>query len=143
MTDVLLRHEPDGGNIDYVNGQAVMSDGLETAAYLSLFGGNEQDSGDESDNALQWWGNLTESDQAHRLRSRTQYLLRNLPLIPSNLKRLEEAAALDLAWFVDAGPASYVGVTVRQTGVNAVEFAISIIIDDELFSYTFPYQAPQ
>jgi phage gp46-like protein len=140
MTDVLLFHEDDGGNIDFVNGQSEMSAGLEVAAYLSMFGGNEQDSGEEADEPLEWWGNKTESVPARKYRSRTQNLLRSIPVVPANLRRIEEAAGLDLTWFVEDGPASYVGVVCSIPGHNRVRWDISIVIDDEKFSFSFTYQ---
>jgi phage gp46-like protein len=140
MTDVLLFHEDDGGNINFVNGAADMSAGLEGAAYLSMFGGNEQDSGEEADDPLEWWGNKTESVPTKKYRSRTQNLLRSFPIVPGNLRRLEEAAGLDLAWFVEDGPASYVGVVCSIPGLNRVRWVISVVIDDEKFSFEFTYR---
>jgi len=100
--DVLIFQTVNGGEITISNGAPKLTEGLETAAYLSLFGGNEQDSGQTADDAKQWWGNLSEPDPANRYRSATQYLLATLPLIPANLQRIEEAAETDLAWMVDS-----------------------------------------
>lgn len=93
-----LFHTADGGEIEIVGGLITMSDGLETAVYLSLFGGNERDSGIEGDAPLQWWGNLTEAEAARQYRSETQHLVRSLPAIPANLRRIEDAVMRDLAW---------------------------------------------
>ena len=65
--DVLLYHTPDGGEIEMVNGLVTMSGGLETMAYLCLFGGNEEDDGRPGHDQLQAVGLL------HRV------LLRRLP----------------------------------------------------------------
>ena len=43
--DVLLFQTIDDGNVEVINGIITMSGGLDTAAYLSLFGGNEEDDG--------------------------------------------------------------------------------------------------
>ncbi len=141
MTDVLLRQFNDGGNISYVNGQAVLSDGLETAAYLSMWGGNERDSGLEADDALQWWGNLIEPDEDRKYRSRTQNLLRSLPLIPANLLRIEEAAAADLEWFVTSELASFVRTTASIPAVNRVRIVVEIVVNNEDFKFVFTEQA--
>jgi hypothetical protein len=72
-----------------------MSGGLETSAYLSLFGGNEDDAG-LSDKTMQWWGNVG-AEQAKQYRSETQNLLKSLPLTSSNLLRVEAAAGREHA----------------------------------------------
>lgn len=139
MTDVLLRHFADGGDIEYINGQATMSDGLETSAYLSLFGGNERDSGLEDGDTLQWWGNLAERDPSSIYRSQTQHLLRSIALVPSNLKRLEDAADADLAWYTDSGLATFAGAVVSLVGVNRVDYDVRIEIADESFEFSFSF----
>jgi len=142
MTDVLLSQlTEDGGGITYANGRAVTSDGLETAAYTSLFGGNERDSGLEADDALQWWGNLIEPDEDRKYRSRTQNLLRSLPLVPANLLRIEEAAAADLEWFFTSGLASFVSVTASIPAVNTVRIVVEIVVNNEDFKFVFTEQA--
>ncbi len=137
MTDVLLRHQPDGGNLEYKNGAALMSDGLESAAYLSLFGGNEQDSGADGDALREWWGNKIERIEARKYRSRFQNLMASLPLVPGNLARLEEAAALDISWFVDEGVASYLNVNASIPAINTVKLDVLIVVDDETFRFAF------
>lgn len=141
MTDPLLRQEDDGGSIEFINGRIVVSDGLETAAYLSLFGGNERDSGLEADDALQYWANLIERDEDRKYRSRLQNLLRSLPLIPANLLRIEEAAAADLEWFVTSELASFVRVTASIPAVNRIRIVVEIVINDEDFKFVFTEQA--
>lgn len=128
ISDVHLRHTDDGGEIDFVGGQAVLSDGLESAVYLSLWGGNERDSGKTSDTALQWWGNLGESDPAYQYRSETQYLLRSLPATPANLRRVEDAAMHDLAWLTGMKIASACSVSVSMPAVNSVQIDITLEI---------------
>lgn len=138
MTDVLLRHDDDGGDLTYTNGQAVMSaDGLETAAYLSLFGGNELDSGADGDSLREWWGNQIERIESRKYRSRFQNLMASLPLVPANLARLEEAAALDLTWFVAEGIATYVNVDASIPAINTVKLDVLIVVDDEAHRFEF------
>lgn len=126
MTDVLLRQTPDGGDITIEGGLLLMSEGLETAAYLSLFGGNEDDPA-EADRTLQWWGNLLETEPERAQRSETQYLLRSLPAIPVNLRRIEQAAARDLQWMLDTETAQSVAVEATIPAVNRVSIALVII----------------
>jgi len=126
LTDVLLRQTNDGGNITIQGGLVLLSEGLETAAYLSLFGGNEDDPA-EADTVLQWWGNLLDAEPERAYRSETQYLVRSLPAIPANLRRIEQAAARDLKWFVDTGVALSVTVEARIPALNKIGIALVII----------------
>lgn len=136
--DVLLFQSPDGGNITCQAGQVEMTeDGLASAAYLSLFGGNEDDTGSDGDKPKQWWGNVDEPDVQKHYRSETQALLHALPAVPENLKRIEDAAESDLAWFVERGIASSVAVEARMPGVNRIRLEVLIVVQDEEFRMVF------
>lgn len=135
--DVRLLHAADGGEIESVNGVITMDAGLETAVYLSLFGGNEQDGGLQGDDSKQWWGNLTETDPSRKYRSETQKLLRSIPAIPVNMRRIEDAIGRDLAWMVDSGLASLVSALVTIPGLNRINIAINIEIGDQAYEIVF------
>lgn len=126
--DVLLFQTNDDGEIEVENGRATLTGGLETAAYLSLFGGNEPDSG-RADDPLTWWGNLAETQPERQYRSETQYLLRSLPAIPANLRRLEQAAERDLAWMVSVNAAASVSATASIPARNRVRLVVRIEAD--------------
>lgn len=98
MTDVYLFQTLDDGDITTERGDIERTAGLETAVYLSLFGGNEADNGSEATRDAQWWGNVGLTDPEQRQVSRTQYLLRNGPPSLASLIPLERAVARDLAW---------------------------------------------
>lgn len=123
--DVKLFQTNDEGEITVEGGIVEMSGGLETSAYLSLFGGNEDDDGLQ-DSAATWWGNLDETEPAREHRSETQHLLQALPSIPNNLKRIKAAAERDLDWFLSENVASSVIVTVSMPGVNKIKLVIDI-----------------
>lgn len=135
MTDVRHYHAPDGGEISIVNGGVELSEGLETTAYLSMFGGNERDSGSDADAALQWWGNIGEPEE-RQYRSQTQNLLRALPASPANLKRIEDAALNDLAWMTTS-IAKTVTVTTRIPALNTVQIDVQIDIDGQVIPFSF------
>lgn len=139
IADVDLFHEADGGEIEFANGQPRMSAGLGTAVYLSLFGGNERDSGLQGDDRLQFWGNLSETDPARVYRSRTQNLLRSIPAVSSNMRRIEDAVTADLAWIlVDVADA--VTVVVSMPALNRVSIDVAITISDAVYEFTFTSQ---
>ena len=125
MTDVLLYQSTDNGEINIANGIVGLTNTQDTMAYLCLFGGNEDDSGDQDSN-LGWWGNELESDSALKYVSETQYLLRSIPATSSNLLRVEEAAKRDLAVFTDKNIADDVSVSASIPELNAVKLAINI-----------------
>lgn len=134
--DVLLFQTDDDGEINVVDGIVEMSGGLETAAYLSLFGGNEDDDGRDS-NPATWWGNIDEIDPARQYRSETQHLLQSIPATTGNLRRVEDAAVRDLAWFAQNNVASSVSVVASIPGVNRIKLTIDIEAQGEESSFEF------
>lgn len=122
--DVVLFQTVDDGNIVVTDGIVTMSGGLETAAYLSLFGGNEDDDGSMGA-AFSWWGNV-DAQEIEQYRSETQHLLDSLPPSSGNLVRIEDAARRDLAWFVTARVASSVTVNASIPGLNRVKLVVGI-----------------
>lgn len=125
MTDVLLRETNDGGDITAEHGLLLMSEGLETAVFLSLFGGNEDDPGDGA-TELQWWGNLGETEPARTYRSETQHLIKSLPATSGNLRRIEQAVGRDLQWMLDAGIATRIAAEATIPSLNRVLVTLDI-----------------
>lgn len=123
--DILLYQTSDDGDIIVTDGLIEMSGGLQTAAYLSLFGGNEADDG-LAGNPLTWWGNSLENVKANKQVSETQHLLASLAVTSSNLLRVEDAARRDLAWFKDTGVATEITVSASILGLNVLKLTIDI-----------------
>jgi len=134
--DVALMQTPNGGDFCIENGIAEMCAGLEVSAYVSLFGGNEQDDG-QPDNVRQYWGNFIETEPSKQLRSRTQFLLKSLPVTANNLLRVQEAAKLDLQWFLDGNIASAIEVVATIPAVNEVQLVINIEAQGDEHNFTF------
>ena len=126
--DVLLYQSVDGGEIVVENGLTEMSGGLETMAYLCLFGGNEDDDGSQ-DSPKTWWANLDEEDPDAQYRSETQNLLTRIPATTGNLKRLKDAAERDLAAFTNSGAADSVVVAVSIPALNKIKISASITVN--------------
>lgn len=116
--DVKLFQTNDDGDINVTDGLIEMSGGIETSAYLCLFGGNEQDDG-RPDNNLQWWGNVGEKT---KYQSETQFLLKSIPATTGNLKRIKEAAIRDLSSL----PAKSIEVIISMPRLNMVKLEINI-----------------
>jgi phage gp46-like protein len=133
VIDVLMTMTPDGGEVTFRNGQPAETDGPETAVLLSLFGGNDDDSGSDGDKPKQWWANHEEPDQAKHYRSETQALILGLPAVPANLKRIEDAVGRDLAWMVAGQVATFVGVVCRMPRLNWIDLEIELEANGERF----------
>ena len=128
--DVRLFQTNDNGNISVDGGIVAMDGGLNTSVYLSLFGGNYDDSGAADD--IQWWGNIDETVTDSKQRSETQFLLHSIPAIPANLLRIKDAVNRDLAWMISSKAAESINVLVSMPGVNLVDIMITINGNDTL-----------
>ena len=134
--DVSLFQTNDEGNITVEGGIVTMSGGLETSAYLSLFGGDEDDDG-RADNPANWWANIDEVDPSREYHSETQNLLQALAATTGNLLRIEDAANRDLAWFIEKKVASSVSVAASIPGINRIKLTIDIEAQGEESSFEF------
>ena len=134
--DVLLFQTSDDGDINVEGGLVELSGGLQTSAYLSLFGGNEDDDG-RPDNALTWWANLAETEDSKQYRSETQHVLQALPFSTGNLRRVEDAASRDLDWFLVEKVASSVTVSATIPGINRIKLTIAIQAVGEESTFEF------
>lgn len=134
--DVLIYQTVDGGEIIVEDGIIEMTGGLETAVYLSLFGGNEDDDG-QQDNEFNWWGNLDETETSKQYRSETQNLLQSLPATSNNLKRIEDAVRRDLSWMLETGAASEVTATAKVPAVNTVKIVVGVFAIGQESNFTY------
>lgn len=134
--DVRIFQTLDGGDVVIEAGVIAMDGGLETAVYLSLFGGNDNDPAGD-DKTFSWWGNLSEPDPSRRYRSETQYLLRGMAANSANLRRLEAAVKRDLAWMLSEGVASAVDASVTVPGLNKVRIQVTVVADGEESDFVF------
>lgn len=124
-----------------IGGVVFMTQTFETAAGLSLFGGNYADDGSPN-NPNTYWGNLLENDPAFRYVSRTQFLMRGLPATSGNLRLLKRAVEADLAWFVEQRIANRLDVSVALLGRNRVEIRVTIEARGEISEFTFTENWP-
>ena len=130
--DVLLTSTDDGGEIIETDGIIEATAGFETAAFISLFGGNKNDDGTESTKPQAWWGNLTDPDNPERwMTSRTQNILTGFPATPGNLNKIIEAANLDLAWFKSEKIADTIEISASIPARNKLQLDIIILKDQK------------
>lgn len=140
--DYLLHHTPDNGDVTIEEGILEMTQSFETAAYLSLFGGNEEDDG-SLDSPLQWWGNLDETDANKHMRSEAQHVLRSLPATSGNLLRLQDAVKRDMNWLLTTRAANEINVSIGVPRLNWVNIRIRVtaVGREEQFEFTENWKA--
>jgi phage gp46-like protein len=136
--DILLAETPDGGDFVMQDGLLVSDTNYSTPIYLSLFGGNKDDSGVIKTNKT-WWGNtLRNTKNNEKLISRFQYIIHSMPLTVKNIKNAEAAAVLDLAWMVEEGLADKVEASGSTAGKNRFHLEIDLIKSGtSIFIYNF------
>jgi phage gp46-like protein len=124
--DLLLEDTVDGGDIQIEDGLLVPDRTFRTAVYLSLFGGNKEDSGKVKNNKT-WWGNTLPGTGANeKLVSRFQAVISGLPMTTKNIGEAEAAARLDLKWTIDEGVAEKIIVSGSAKAHN--KFALRVEI---------------
>lgn len=132
--DALWGPCPDGGTMDFRDGEPIRSGGLSGAVYISLFGGNVADDGTPG-SKLQYWGNHIGNDEP--IRGRLEALLQTLPMTSSNLRRVEETALEDLEWMTEQGVATEIVVEASMQSARFLLLAITITSEntEESFRY--------
>ncbi|GHU66619.1 hypothetical protein FACS189447_07860 [Spirochaetia bacterium] len=124
--DALLFETVDGGELFIENGLFISDKKFSSAVYLSLFGGNSDDSGKVKNNN-EWWGNKLEGiAENEKLVSRFQNIIYGLPMTVKNIREAEAAAALDLKWFIIEKIADEINVNGRATGKNEFNLMVEI-----------------
>jgi phage gp46-like protein len=126
--DLLLLDTPDGGDIVIENGLLQPDRGFATAVYISLFGGNKEESGKVKTNKT-WWGNTLEGTEAEKIVSRFQHIITAMPLSIKNIKAAEEAAKLDLKWIVGLGIADKIEADGRTGEKGFFSITVTILKD--------------
>ena len=120
--DALLFNTGDGGELNIDDNGVETTDGLETAAYLSLFCGD-------------FWADNLQTDSEFKYPNRFWKLYQEIPVVPKNLSRFEDAAKKDL----EELPVSSVTVTAQIIGLNKLKLTCQL--DEDLFEFTENWDA--
>jgi hypothetical protein len=135
--DVLTVSTLDGANINVENGIVEMTIGFDTAVYLSLLGGNQEDDGTEATKNKEWWGNKLEDNNPDRkLTSRFQNIIYGLPATPGNLRKLDDAGKQDLQWFIILNIADEIDFDLRLLEKNRLNISVILWKDKNKLSET-------
>ena len=126
--DVLLFQTLNGGNINIENGIVQMTEGLETAVYMSLFSPED------------WFCNEAVDTPEEKLSSQTEQVINNKPQSSKNYQLLVQAVESDLKWLVSNGNANSVSASVSSGGLNRVMISITIEQDSSSNNITLPVE---
>ncbi|AKU42583.1 hypothetical protein NVP1087A_29 [Vibrio phage 1.087.A._10N.261.45.F9] len=126
--DVLLFQTLNDGNINIQNGLVQMTEGLETAVYMSLFSPDD------------WFGNEAVDTPEEKLSSQTEQVINNKPQSSKNYQLLVQAVEADLKWLVSNGNANSIDVSVTSGGLNRVMISITIEQDSSSNNITLPVE---
>lgn len=126
--DLLLFQSLDGGNINVDNGIVQMTQGLETAVYLSLFSPED------------WYGNYTVDINSGKLQSKTDAIITTYPQTSKYYQLLTQAIDSDLKWLIDEGLANAITSSVTAEKLNRVNINITIEQDSGSTNLTLPVE---
>jgi len=142
--DLLLLDTLDGGDIKLIDDVFISDTSINTAVYLSLFGGNKDDNG-KVKNKFTWWGNtLTGVSENEKIVSRFQAVIFGLPMSTKNIQEAETAAAMDLQWIIDEGIGDEVNVSGSAIARNKFKLKVNITAKGKNIyenDFSMPWQA--
>lgn len=102
MADLAIHESGDGGNVNLLNNDFELTEGLFNMVYLAWFGGNPgfPTTGNEisSEQRFDWWGNslFFPNDPDLQFNSTLEYVLSSTPLNSQGRILIENAAKTDL-----------------------------------------------
>ena len=117
--DVYLVATPDGGDIVIEDGLVKDCHNFDTAVFLSLFGGNENDTdGREKET---WWGNLIPGTKREEwMQSEFGAMVTGYPLTSGNIQKAKAAAERDLDWIKSEAGADKINVSLAAESAKSV-----------------------
>lgn len=132
--DVQFVNTFDGGEICFENGKIAMSGGLETAVFLSLFGGNISTG---FFNRTTYWGDVWETDGAFFAKGETERVVLDNVLSRNSLLLLKDAITRDLSWILEKNVATDIVIDVQVLTPNVVRVFLEISADGVQNDITF------
>lgn len=126
--DVLLFQTLNDGDLSITDGIVKMTQGLETAVYLSLFS--------PADTFL----NEAADTKDEKLSSRTNDFIRNKAQSSKNYQLLVQAIEADLNWLIQNNHARSIDASVSSDGLNRVMISVVIEQDSGSTNLTIPVE---
>lgn len=123
--DVLLKSTLDGGDIVIEDGLVKDCRNFDTAAFLSLFGGNKKDVNGRPKET--WWGNLLPGTKKKEwIQSEFGAMSEGLPITGANLLAAKSAALRDLDWIKSDAGAEEVAASIRAENPARTKLTVEI-----------------
>lgn len=126
--DVLLFQTLNDGDMSITDGIVRMTQGLETAVYLSLF------------SPVDTYLNEAAETKDEKLSSKTDEVIQNKPQSSKNYQLLVQAVEADLNWLTQNNHARSVSASVSSDGLNRVIISIVIEQDSGSTNITVPVE---
>lgn len=127
--DIKLFLTNEGFDINLKENFIEMTNGFESAVYLSLFGGNDEDDASEATKKNRFWGNELND---YEYRSKTLNFINGRNANAQNLKLLEKYVLLDLNWFVEENIADKVEADCSIPAFNELKIEIKLLRNNKL-----------
>ncbi|AUR96483.1 hypothetical protein NVP1225O_31 [Vibrio phage 1.225.O._10N.261.48.B7] len=126
--DVLLFQTLNDSDMSITDGIVQMTQGLETAVYLSLF------------SPVDTYLNEAAETNDEKLSSQTEAIIQKKPQSSKNYQLLVQAVNADLKWLVTNGNANSIDTSVSSDGLNRVIISITIEQDSSSTNITLPVE---
>jgi len=126
--DVLIWQGQDDGDVESIAGVMTMTNGYESMYFLTLCGGNEEDSNTPDTVHLQWLGNEDEPVE-RQYRGRVQNLLNGISITSGTMQTLKDAAIDDLT-LAFGNLITALDVKVYALSTNKVKIETTLIMAD-------------
>ncbi|AUR89533.1 hypothetical protein NVP1124O_32 [Vibrio phage 1.124.O._10N.286.49.B1] len=126
--DVLLFQTLNDSDMSITDGIVQMTQGLETAVYLSLF------------SPVDTYLNEAAETNDEKLSSQAEAIIQNKPQSSKNYQLLVQAVNADLKWLVTNGNANSIDTSVSSDGLNRVIISITIEQDSSSTNITLPVE---
>lgn len=126
--DVLLRSSGDGATIVIEDGLVKDCRNFDTAVYLSLFGGNEDDLNARPEKT--WWGNLIPGTRRTEwMHSEFGASVTGRAITSGNLKMAGDAAKRDLEWVKNEAGADEINARLHAVSQQRATLTVEIMKD--------------
>ncbi|AUR98035.1 hypothetical protein NVP1246O_28 [Vibrio phage 1.246.O._10N.261.54.E10] len=126
--DVLLFQTLNDSDMSITDGIVQMTQGLETAVYLSLF------------SPVDTYLNEAAETNDEKLSSQTEAIIQNKAQSSKNYQLLVQAVNADLKWLMTNGNAKSIDTSVSSDGLNRVIISITIEQDSGSTNITLPVE---
>jgi phage gp46-like protein len=111
--DVKLSISPEDGGIQYLNGNPVMTGGIDNAVLISLYTNPN------------WWGNLTRTKESEKLGSEYEEATKGV-ITAGKLERIQDKARFDLQWMINEGISEDNQAVSSNPEADRIETAITV-----------------